>query len=152
MKKLLVWFSVQVLIKVSPASTGKFWHKKIHWNNSIVQAASSQWLLGVHLLQFDNSKNAKYASNGNRYCCCDTTICEDSFARLNPTQCNIECQTYIVVNVNECPYNETCFVYKLFELEDDEDLYPSSNAGFLIQFRESKLTNDVRIKTLLTMT
>ena len=116
-----------------------------------MQVASSEWLLGVHLLQFENTKNAEY-DDSNRYCCCDTTICAETLARLNPTQCTMECQTYIVVNVRECPYNETCLVYKLFGLEEYENPYPLSKAGFLIQFGESKLTSDVRIKTLLTIT
>ena len=98
---------------------------------------------------FENPKSVEIISN--KYCCCDlskTVDCTSNLAGLDLKKCTEKCDPYFVVHFRECPYNATCFVTKLFELEDYYNPYPLSQYGLFIEFGESKLSNAVRIKDI----
>ena len=64
--------------------------------------ASSDWMLGVQIQNFENYPNAE--RKGSQYCCCDAVhTCNETIKALNSTyNCTSECQIYFVVHLLNC--------------------------------------------------
>ena len=94
--------------------------------------ASSEWVLGVQIQNFDNPKNVAWRPNIYMYCYCDVVglPCAPFLTGLDQEKCTDECETYFVIHVHvrDCPYNEMFSVNKLYRLEDYDDPYLLSKA------------------------
>ena len=100
-----------------------------------MQVANTEWMLGVQLQTLINQKNT--ALRSSMYCYCDDIVCASTVADLNQEKFTNECDAYFVLHVRDCPYNETCSVNKLFELEDYDDPYLLRKAGIFLLFGDS---------------
>ena len=73
--------------------------------------ASSEWVLCVHVQQFQNVYNAEIR-NVKDYCCCDISSidmpCVKNLTHLNVTACTSECQPYFETRFKVCFANGTC--------------------------------------------
>ena len=64
----------------------------------LVQEASSEWVLGIQIQQFENPLNALWRDG--ILCCCDNQVCEGNLGLTNfLTPCTAECDTYFKVHV-----------------------------------------------------
>ena len=130
MKKILICFSLQLLLKVSRlwktrlstyiqyilqtriiSSYSKSWICVVY----SVQMASSEWVLGLQIQHFANLYNAEI--RGDQYCCCDmqstaAVPCVDNLPDLQSSDCTAECEPYFEIYFIVCFTNETCFVMK----------------------------------------
>ena len=81
------------------------------------QVASSDWMLGVQIQNFENYLNAE--RKGTEYCCCDEVdTCNKTIKALDSTyNCTSECQTYFVVSLLSC--TNGCAPTKTFNFSDN---------------------------------
>ena len=108
--------------------------------------ASSEWMLGVQIQQFQSLYNAEIMAN-NQYCCCDIpNTCEDNITALeNIYDCTLLCDIYFVVSLQDCNSTIHCNINQTFNLEVDP-LSRLSSVILLIPFEESAL--DVHVRTV----
>ena len=73
--------------------------------------ANSEWVLGVHMQNFQNLYNAEIR-NGY-YCCCDISYldvgCVNNLTNLNVAACTSECEPFFDLRFKVCFANGTCF-------------------------------------------
>ena len=102
----------------------------------VVQAASSEWVLGVQMQHFENNYNAEIR-NG-MYCCCDEASipCGGGIDDVKAMTCTLKCHPYFVIHFLACPI-ETCYVAKTVTVVDHTSVFRS----FVIQipFNQSEL-------------
>ena len=146
MEKLLVLLAVQILIKVglligltvaltiwlSCISMQRLIKYAQHTFLLYMQVASSEWTLGLQILEFKHLFNVNIQEGKEMYCCCDIfdpqRICAGTFEGLDLNKCIEECDIYFMFHIKICPYNGTCSLTQFYELRMDTfSLYPLSS-------------------------
>ena len=111
-----------------------------------LQVASSEWMLGVEIKEFENFYNAEKMND--KYCCCDYMyehICVDDITVLKSNamgSCPVPCQAYLVIRVLDCTYTVQCTINKTFNLEP-ESQFRLSSVIFQIPFVQTPLHTQV---------
>ena len=114
---------------------------------SVVQVASSEWVLGVQIQHFENMYNAEIRND--LYCCCDDHFreCKENITDLiqNGTCFNSDhrCETYFVLYVRECSYNSICSDTEIYRLNVARTSL--EHLVLYMPFEEIGLSNEVRI-------
>ena len=117
-----------------------------------VQVASSEWVLGVEIQNFDNIYNVQLGGDLAKYCCCDdgNKFSDNIMAFKSMYNCISECQTYFVVSLLDCPNDMTCPPIEIFNFSYNRPLDLSSLV-FTLPFGQSTSNNQVSIKYYATI-
>ena len=111
-----------------------------------MQLASSEWMLGVGIKEFENLYDAE--KTNERYCCCDYEyICAQDITLLKSAMgsCPVPCQTYLVVSVQDCTSNVPCTINQTFNLQS-ENQFSLSSAIFQIPF-----VQPIEVRTIIAL-
>ena len=90
---------------------------------------SGEWVLGVQIQHFESVYGSEII-NG-RFCCCDdgsendnnVSECKENINELSGCDdSNNPCDTYFLVYVRDCLYNNTCNYTQYYRLKDDTSL------------------------------
>ena len=102
--------------------------------------ASSEWMLGVEIKEFDNPYNAEMRDN--QYCCCDIpNTCRSDITALKHFanwRCTSSCKTYFVLSLQDCS-SKQCTINQTFN-----DIPGLSLVIFQISFGQ-----EIQVRTVL---
>ena len=116
-----------------------------------LQVVSSDWMLGVQILNFESYINAE-RNNDSQYCCCDVADnCSDTLMNFTSTfTCTSECQTYLVVHLVRCPDSIRCSFIKTFNFLGYSP-FDLSSLVFQIPFGATTQKSQVRNTRLINV-
>ena len=113
--------------------------------------ANSEWVLCVHVQNFQNLYNAEIR-NGEYYCCCDISYmdvpCVADLTDLNVTACTSECEPYLEIRFEVCFADGTCSSVKN-ETAVIGNILATCISSLLVQFysEESTIDNIINVST-----
>ena len=113
--------------------------------NTLVQPATSQQILVVELLQFQNIYNAEMSND--QYCCCDKNQCTSQLADLKQNSCESKCDTWF--NISLSP-RESAYLCSA-DTEPQWNSEPVHNLDYKFEFVMRNSSDTVSVSKLHVM-